>query len=327
MVDEIDVHEETRYSHFYCPITNKDYRICIPPGICSNTTLFSSFIIKNGKGGGKDFIKDISPTVIPGDLRAYRHPGEYIFTVPDGVTRVKVACIGGGSYNSGLALQDINIGGTSSFGNYLSAKTSTTPRGVSHSEYVGYILGFDKKIIRRDDDRFDTSSNFICGVSVGDPLFEIAEYKVADINVTPGEKIKCVVGIGGRDASTNNNLKGDGLVLVGWGSALEYVDVEDIQFNMPKELHVGDYVDFSSAKILPENSNAARYNFPFTISIWGNDSSHIEYVRKDNVLRPHKFDGFKVIKAGNIRLGITILNCIGFYQHNFHKYYEINILP
>lgn len=288
------------------------------------------FYIKNGKSENVDFVKTIIPTVIPGDLRAYTLPGEYTFTVPSGINRVKVACVGGGTYNSGFAtLEDINLGGTSSFGNYLSAKTSTKSTGLSYLEYneVGYILSFDKKIIRRDDDRLTSSTtNLIFGGVIGNPTFEIAECKVADINVTPGEKIKCVVGKGGRDRSTNNNFVGRGFVLIGWGSALEFVDVEDIQFDMPKELHIGDYVDFSSAKILPENSNAARYNFLFTIAT--NDTSHIKCIRKDGIKLPRTFDvGFKAIKAGTVKLAICILNCVGFYQYNFYKYYEINILP
>lgn len=290
-----------------------------------------NFQIKNGKSENVNFVKSIISTVIPGDLRAYTIPGEYTFTVPDGVTKVRVVCIGGGSYNDGFDLSDVNIGGTSSFGSYINAKTNTTLSGLNtgNSNEIGYIIGFNKKIVR---------SRTLDNISIGKKLyggsratgysgitFKIAEYNIDDVNVTPGENIKCIVGKAGKHRSANDSSQG-GLVLIGWNSALNFVDIEDIQFDMPREIHVGDYVDIRSSKIIPENANANINNFCISLSNIFNSGE--EYSGNiEAILEGNNTIGFKATKVGKKKLGIGFQYSVGFYQHDFHKYYEINILP
>lgn len=158
--------------------------------------------MKYKPGGGIEY-RILSRASIPYGEQAYTTPGTYTFTVPNGITKVKVAMCGGG----GAGMQ----GGTSSsFGTYLSASTNTNTG--NRNEAIGYKLSFTE--VR--ENTYGVGYGWGGKSLFGSLYFKRSNFSAATLTVAPNEVISVVVGQFGM-AGTGANAGGVGFVLIAWG--------------------------------------------------------------------------------------------------------------
>lgn len=141
---------------------------------------------------------------VPYGEQAYTTPGTYTFTVPAGITKVKVAMCGGGSYR----------GGTSRFGNYLAA-TSHDEMTFNVQDATGYKLSFE--CIKE--------STWGIGYGWGGPApglgtryYYCSNFNSGAITVSQTEVVTIIVGGKG---SSSTGAGGSGFVLVAWGGDIK----------------------------------------------------------------------------------------------------------
>lgn len=165
---------------------------------------------KPPNGGNYRILKQAK---LPYGEKAYIAQGVYTFTVPAGITKVKVALCGGGGETTKESY-------TTKFGNYLNATSDN--RTGSESSRWGYVLGFNGT---------KSSTGYGCG-----PIYTIkrnnskkyylcSKYSCETIKVNAGETISVVVGAAKQKAKPEElhileycSVSGtSGFVLIAWG--------------------------------------------------------------------------------------------------------------
>lgn len=157
---------------------------------------------------------------VPYGEQAYTTPGTYTFTVPARITRVKVACVGGGNTNS-----TNNYGPywrqVSSFGDKIIANTSAGGLSSDAAITRGYILAFSGERTTVNFTGYGHGGRGKAGMKCCSP----AGFQCKTIDVIPGESYSCRVG----EAFKNTNPQkpsgyidpGDGFVLMAWGGDIQ----------------------------------------------------------------------------------------------------------
>lgn len=201
--------------------------------------------------------------------KSWTAAGTYEWEVPENVNKVKVAVCGGGSGAVVLTLRggtlSSDAGGTSSFGNLISAQGAGAVNAAARTSLSGYqwstgswgggYVRWDSPYARRGTaiaGDHVTAQNGATGWALGfnsatgsygaggyaytgNPDYNniaasgsAGMYATGTFNVTPGQKIKVVVGAGGigrkyaPDTSGGNyNTGGVGFVLIAYGEGVE----------------------------------------------------------------------------------------------------------
>lgn len=148
--------------------------------------------------------------VVPYGEKAYTAPGTYTFTVPAGISKVKVACVGGGT-GRGVSAK----GKTSSFGSYLSA-SGHYYYGSNSAESIGYKLSFTGA--KESQPCTGYGHGILANPNTDNPYSYCGYFAANMITVSQNQSIPCVVGAGGGFAG---EYGGNGFVYIAWGGDIK----------------------------------------------------------------------------------------------------------
>lgn len=170
--------------------------------------------------------------VVPYGQQAYTTPGKYTFTVPAGISKIRVAVCGGGggwagNYNNDPGQYNVGSGGTSSFSNLMSATGGGNCYDyldTSGNDSWGYtsVYGFTGS----PNGTFLSQHGWSLGFTfahgdygAGKDMAGGGGYNSGYINATAGATHQVTVGNAGMP---NGSHKGkSGFVLVAWGGDIK----------------------------------------------------------------------------------------------------------